>query len=185
MFRAACSLFPSAEKRRWRRWHLSAPWRYSCCPAYLAAQVAAWPKLVSGAPLPLGRWCWGRKGVREVGIWPFQGLVATGGNLSSMGVVSWRPKHHTRVYPAARLLEETSLSAFGRAPKEAPCSLRSPVPAGKVICPWFLCQKVVVQEQCWQRGTNAFIRPGFSKRKLREGARTLQADQNKGTRQVR
>lgn len=44
-------------------------------------------------------------------------------DLSSMGVVScrvvpWRPKHHTQVYPAARLLEETSLSAFGRAPKK-------------------------------------------------------------------
>lgn len=73
-------------------------------------------------------------------------------DLSSMGVVSWRPKHHTQVYPAARLLEETSLSAFGRAPKKHH-ALRSPVPAGKVICPWFLCQKV--QEQCWQRGTNA------------------------------
>lgn len=37
--------------------------------------------------------------------------------LSPMGVVSWRPKHHKHVYLAARLLEETSLSIFGRAPK--------------------------------------------------------------------
>lgn len=38
----------SPRKRRWRRWHLSEPWRYSCCLAYLAAQVAAWRELVSG-----------------------------------------------------------------------------------------------------------------------------------------
>lgn len=58
------SLFSSAEKRRWRRWHLSAPWRYSCCPASPAAQVAAWPGLVSGEPLSHDWWCVGGGRVR-------------------------------------------------------------------------------------------------------------------------
>lgn len=137
MFRAACSLFPSAEKRRWRRWHLSAPWRYSCCPAYLAAQVAAWPELVSGVPLPLGWWCWGRKGVREVGIWSFPGLVATGvifprwvsclGDRSTTNTFTWQPGCWKKL-PCLFLGEPQSSTMF-----------RPPAPAGKVLCPWFLC----------------------------------------------
>lgn len=119
MFRAACSLFPSAEKRRWRRWHLSAPWRYSCCPAYLAAQVAAWPEVVSGEPLSHGRWCWGRKGAREAGAWPFPGLVATG---IFPCWVAWRGVRST-THPFTRQpgcwkkQPNAFLSAFGRAPK--------------------------------------------------------------------
>lgn len=64
------SLFTSAEKRRWRLWLLSAPWRYSCCPASPAAQVAAWPELVSGELLSHDWWSVaGRRGAGEAGVW--------------------------------------------------------------------------------------------------------------------
>lgn len=52
--------------------------------------------------------------MREVGIWPFPGLVATDGIFPPMGVVSCRPKHHTRLSGS----QVASLSAFGRAPKQ-------------------------------------------------------------------
>uniref|UniRef100_A0A8B9Y922 Translocon-associated protein subunit delta n=1 Tax=Bos mutus grunniens TaxID=30521 RepID=A0A8B9Y922_BOSMU len=49
------SLFPLAENRRWRRWHLSAPWRYCCCPVSPAAQNMALYADVSGKQFPVTR----------------------------------------------------------------------------------------------------------------------------------
>lgn len=118
----------SPRKRRWRRWHLSAPWRYSCCLAYLAAQVAAWRELVSGSAPAVGRWCWGRKGVREVGIWPFPGLVATDG-IFPRWVLCRADQSTTHVYPATRLLPYLLLGE-----PQSSTMLRPPAPAGKVIC---------------------------------------------------
>lgn len=57
------------------------------------------------------------------------GLVLPGArpywDLTPLGVVLWRPKHHTYVYPAATLLEETVKSflvCFWESPKAAPSS---------------------------------------------------------------
>jgi hypothetical protein len=124
------ALFLSAENRRWRRWHLSAPWRYSCCPASLAAQVAAWSELVSGEPLSHGRWCWGEEGCGRGGGLALRRPVATGrGNQST-----------THVYPAAKLLRrnsQTFLSCSWQSPKT--CTV---LPATSLIrpCPCSLSQ---------------------------------------------
>lgn len=89
------SLFPLAENRRWRRWHLSAPWRYCCCPVSPAAQVAAWPEFFSGEPLTHDWWCVGGGRVRAErgsGPSPSERQVVSGrGGRGHHALV-----HHTR-----------------------------------------------------------------------------------------
>lgn len=101
VFRGVRSLFTPAEKKRWRCWHLSAPWRYSCCPASPAAQVAAWPELVSGELLSHDWWCVaGGRDAGEAGVWAFF-LQEAGGLGARRPKPPRTPAPH--VYPAARL----------------------------------------------------------------------------------
>lgn len=86
------------------RWHLS-PWRYCCCPALPAAQVAAWPEFFSEVVSTHDCGASGEDGCGQSG--------GSGPSPSERQVVSGRAAEATtprapHVHLAAELLEEMS-----------------------------------------------------------------------------